>query len=94
MGPLNLGNNETIHRTLQFIPAPTSLWLVRKHFVLSNKSMLLARLIKIQFVLYNSNNVINSLNVTESLELELDPTFCRSVLLLVFFVVFFIYLSL
>ena len=75
MGPLNLGNNETIHRTLQFIPAPTSLWLVRKHFVLSNKSMLLARLIKIQFVLYNSNNVINSLNVTESLELELDPTF-------------------
>ena len=62
-------------RTLQFIPAPTSLWLARKHFVLANKSMLLAS----QFVLYNSNNVINSLNVTESLELELDPIFCRSV---------------
>ena len=35
-------------RTLQFIPAPTSPWLVRKHFLLANKSMLLARLIKIQ----------------------------------------------
>jgi hypothetical protein len=35
-------------RALQFIPAPTCPWLVRKHFLLANKSMLLARLIKIQ----------------------------------------------
>ena len=35
-------------RALQFIPAPTSPWLVRKHLLLANKSnMLLARLIKI-----------------------------------------------
>jgi len=30
------------HRALQFIPAPTSPWLIRKHFLLANKSMLLA----------------------------------------------------
>jgi hypothetical protein len=34
-------------RALQFIPAPTSPWLVRQHFLLSNKIVLLARLIKI-----------------------------------------------
>ena len=34
-------------RALQFKPAPTSPRLVRKHFLLANKSMLLARLIKI-----------------------------------------------
>ena len=33
-------------RALQFIPAPTGPWLVRKHFLLANKIMLLARLIK------------------------------------------------
>ena len=37
----------TMSSALQFIPAPTSPWLVRKHFLLANKSMLLARLIKI-----------------------------------------------
>ena len=31
-----------IFRALQFIPAPTSPWLVRKHFLLANRSMLLA----------------------------------------------------
>jgi hypothetical protein len=36
-----------IYRALQFIPVATSPWLVRKHFLLANKSMLLARLIKI-----------------------------------------------
>ena len=33
-------------RALQFMPAPTSPWLVRKHFLLANKIILLARLIK------------------------------------------------
>ena len=36
------------YKALQFIPAPTSPWLVRKHFLLANKSMLLAKLITIQ----------------------------------------------
>ena len=40
----------TDYRALQFIPA---LWLLRKHFLLANKSMLLAS----QFVPYNSNNM-------------------------------------
>ena len=40
-------NSVNKSRALQFIPAPTSPWLVRKHFLLANKSMLLARLIKI-----------------------------------------------
>jgi hypothetical protein len=38
-------------RALQSIPAPTNLWLVRKHVLLASKSVQLAS----QFVLYNSN---------------------------------------
>ena len=40
------------YRALQFIPALTSPWLVRKHFLLANKRMLLAiiRTIYLQYV--------------------------------------------
>jgi len=57
-----------ICRALQFIPAPTSPWLVRKHFLLDNKRMLLAIILTI----YNVSPVciylyiiINVLNETE-----------------------------
>ena len=60
-------------RALQFIPAPTSSWLVRKHFLLANKSMLLARLIKIPIRTIQLHNYIlinNVLNETEDVQLR------------------------